>query len=96
MRTIVLYIIILFSIIFRVSGQEQEYPEGEVNVLQQVVIDGDTLLISAIEEIVIFPEKKFKNRFQAWRYRRLIYNVKKAYPYSKLAAKKLEEKKGIY
>jgi Lhr-like helicase len=26
-----------------------------------------------------------------WRYRRLVYNVKKAYPYAKLAAEKLEE-----
>ncbi len=55
------------------------------------VIDGDTLIVSGIEEVYIFPPHKFKNAREARRYRRLIRNVKKAYPYAKLAAKKLAE-----
>ena len=60
-------------------------------VLYGVIIDGDTLLLSSIEEVYIFPQRKFSSRRQLRRYRRLIRNVKKAYPYAKLAELKLDE-----
>ena len=60
-------------------------------VLYGVIIDGDTLLLSSIEEVYIFPQRKFSSRRQLRRYRRLIRNVKKAYPYAKLAKIKLDE-----
>lgn len=58
----------------------------------QVILDnGDTILISSIDEVFIYSEPIFKNRRDYRRYQRLIYNLKKVYPYAKLTRNKLEE-----
>ena len=69
----------------------QLHKDGATYVLYGIVIDGDTLLLSAIDEVYIFPRRKFASRRELRRYRRLIRNIKKAYPYAKLAKKKLDE-----
>ncbi len=58
---------------------------SESEVLYGVITDGDTLLFSYIEPIHIFPGHKFNSRREWRRYDRLIRNVKKVYPYAKLA-----------
>ena len=63
----------------------------DIYVVRAVVIDGDTLWVADLDEVYIFPTKKFKNRRERRRYTRLIYNVKKAYPWAKLAGEKLSE-----
>ena len=63
----------------------------DIYVARAVVIDGDTLWVAELDEVYIFPTKKFKNRRERRRYTRLIYNVKKAYPWAKLAGEKLSE-----
>ena len=47
--------------------------------------------MAELDEVYIFPTKKFKNRRERRRYTRLIYNVKKAYPWAKIAGDKLAE-----
>ena len=69
----------------------QLHKDDATYVLYGLVIDGDTLLLSSIDEVYIFSPRKFKSRKDFRRYRRLIRNVKKAYPYAKLAKKKLNE-----
>jgi len=69
----------------------QLHKDDDTFVLYGVIIDGDTLLLSSIDEVYIFPFRKFKSKRDLRRYRRLIRNVKKAYPYAKLAKKKLDE-----
>ncbi|UCH15201.1 MAG: DUF4294 domain-containing protein [Bacteroidales bacterium] len=69
----------------------QLHKDDATYVLYGIIIDGDTLLLSSIDEVYIFPQKKFKSRRDLRRYRRLVRNVKKAYPYAKLAKKKLIE-----
>jgi hypothetical protein len=64
---------------------------GDIYVARAVIIDGDTIWVAELDEIYIFPTKKFKNRWEYRRYTRLIYNVKKAYPWAKLAGEKLAE-----
>jgi hypothetical protein len=56
-----------------------------------LVVDGDTVLVSDISEVVVFPSHEFKNKWQWMRYRRLVKNIKKVYPYAKLAKKKYDE-----
>jgi hypothetical protein len=63
----------------------------DIYVARAIVIDGDTLWVAELDEIYIFPTKKFKNRRERRRYTRLIYNVKKAYPWAKIAGEKLSE-----
>jgi hypothetical protein len=63
----------------------------DIYVARAVVIDGDTLWVAELDEIYIFPTKKFSSRRERRRYTRLIYNVKKAYPWAKLAGEKLAD-----
>lgn len=51
----------------------------------KVVIDGDTLNNVTISKIYVFPWHKFKKRRDEAKYRKLIYNLKKVYPYAIMA-----------
>lgn len=64
---------------------------ADIYVARAVVIDGDTLWVADLDEVYIFPTKKFKNRRERRRYTRLIHNVKRVYPWAKLAGDKLAE-----
>jgi hypothetical protein len=64
---------------------------GDIYVARAVVVDGDTLWVAELDEIYIFPTKRFKNRREYRRYTKLIYNVKKAYPWAKMAGETLAE-----
>jgi hypothetical protein len=61
-----------------------------INVMQAVIIGNDTILVSSIPELNIYP-MNFTSRWEHWKYRRLIRNVKAAYPYAKLAGNKLKD-----
>ncbi len=70
--------------------KEIQYTQ-DIYVARAIVIDGDTLWVAELDEVYIFPTRKFKSRRERRRYTRLIYNVKKAYPWAKLAGEKLAE-----
>jgi len=57
----------------------------------KMVVDRDTLPYIPLKPIYIFPPYKFKNQADFRRYQKLIYNIKKVYPYSLLAKQKLYE-----
>lgn len=59
-------------------------------MVQALVIGGDTILVSTIPELNIYP-MVFANRWEHWKYKRLIRNVKVAYPYAKMAGNKLRD-----
>jgi hypothetical protein len=79
----VIIIITLLSLT-ELSAQERGSTSNS-RVLKSVVVEGDTFLISDLPEVKIYPPVKFENRWQYWRYRRLVKNVKAAYPYAKTA-----------
>ncbi len=87
---IALFTVFLLSTV-KAQDTLQLHKDDASYVLYGVIIDGDTLLLSSIDEVYIFPMRKFKSEKDLRRYRRLIRNVKKAYPYAKLAKKKLDE-----
>ena len=91
-RKLLIAVFIIF-LVNTVKAQDtiQLHKDDAAYVLYGVIIDGDTLLLSSIDEVYIFPLRKFKSKRDLRRYRRLIRNVKKAYPYAKLAKKKLDE-----
>ena len=74
-----------------IKSQDTIRLEKDNVVLYGLILDGDTLFLSTIDEVYIFPEKRFSSRWEYRRYRRLIRNVKKAYPYAKLAKRKFDE-----
>lgn len=49
------------------------------------VIEGDTILISNIQEATVYSNKRVASNRELRQYQRLIYNVKKVYPYARLA-----------
>ncbi len=87
---IALFTVFLLSTV-KAQDTLQLHKDDASYVLYGVIVNGDTLLLSSIDEVYIFPMRKFKSERDLRRYRRLIRNVKKAYPYAKLAKKKLDE-----
>ncbi len=60
--------------------------------VQAIIHNGDTIYASELNEATILPKKRTvaENR-DLRQYRRLIYNVKKVYPYAKLAGQRFAE-----
>lgn len=54
-------------------------------------ITGDTLPIIYLKPVYIFEKRTYQNPISQWKYDRLVRNVKKAYPYSKIASSKIKE-----
>ncbi len=55
------------------------------------IVGSDTLTIIDVAPIVIFPPTVIWTKKELVRYDRLVYNIKKVYPYAKLAGAKLRE-----
>ena len=60
-------------------------------VLQKVERDGETLPEIEIKEVTISGGRKLFTGFQFWKYERLVYNVKKVYPYAIIVRDKLKD-----
>ena len=85
-------IILIFFLTLVTTGYGQEKDEQDtLFITRTVIIDGDTIPNVSIEEVVIFPRLIFKNRYRARRYRELIRDVKRAYPYAIYAKNKLDQ-----
>jgi hypothetical protein len=59
------------------------------------IIDGDTIPYVDMKAITVFPQVKFSYSNELLKYEKLVYRVRKVYPYAKLAASKLEAYKKI-
>jgi len=57
------------------------------------IMQGDTLPFIDMRTVVVFPQMDFKSWSDLVGYERLVMNVKKVYPYAKLAGVKLTEYK---
>lgn len=54
---------------------------GKNQIVRFKVENGDTIYMATIPEVYILPKRKYKNRRMEARYSRLVYNIKKVYPY---------------
>ena len=61
----------------------------EGTVVAYKIENGDTVYYVNIREMVVRAPRKFKNAAEERQFWRLVYNVKKTYPYAKLAGQKL-------
>jgi hypothetical protein len=59
------------------------------------IINGDTLPYVDLNAITVFPQVTFSYSNELLKYEKLVYRVRKVYPYAKLAAKQLEIYKKI-
>ena len=88
------YIISLFFILLCISpamAQSRVSAGNDGYVVAYRVEQGDTLYYVQLREVVIRAPRKFKNAADERQFWRLVYNVKKVYPYAKLSGKKLHE-----
>ncbi len=82
------WIILSGFLLFLVSGLSAQVPVKvkKDTLVQTVILDGDTMPHIELREVPIMPSRVFKNRFEERQYWRLIYNLKKVLPYSKIVA----------
>lgn len=66
-------------------------PHGDSLVVFAKVVDGDTIPMMQLPEVPVYAMRLFDSRRDIKKMERLIYNVKKAYPYARLAGIKLRE-----
>ena len=59
-------------------------------ILYGIISNGDTILMSQIETVYIFPRHKFDSQKEWRQYDRLVRNVKRVYPYAKMAGEKYD------
>jgi hypothetical protein len=89
----VAFLILVFTVLFNRSAFAQTAGnKSNGNLLYGVVLDnGDTLYMSEIDEIKIYPLPKFSSKRDLRRYQKLVRNVKKVYPYAKMAGERYRE-----
>ncbi len=81
-----LFIFIITTILSFAFAYGQTPSKNELGyILPGVIIDGDTMPHASIGQIVIIPPMVFKSHEDYIKYRKLIRDVKKVYPYAMLA-----------
>jgi hypothetical protein len=90
---VTLLISIVFSLLEIVSFFPDAITENKdtANIVIGIIEDGDTTVYKKLQEIVVIPEKEFRNPRDERRYCRYVNKVKKVYPYAKLAGEMLSE-----
>lgn len=71
------FFILLFSILLGgLSAQENDTLNFQIGIITGT----DTIIHRNIKEVVVLPQRKFKNKRQMRRYSRLVQRIKKVYP----------------
>ena len=83
-----LLLILFLILLFPFSNFAQE---NKRIVVYAKVVDGDTIPIIPLPEVSVYSFRVFKTKREARRITRLMKNVRKVYPYAKLAGIKLNE-----
>ena len=83
---------ILFLVLFGMAnsiGAQSGIPDRKELPKQPLVYRSDTLPVMIIPQVNIYDVNKY-NYLKSRKYRRQIYNVRKAYPYAKIARNRLQ------
>ncbi len=90
---------ILVFLLFAAAGNAQsdtgapkiDTLPGNYFILHSIERNGISLPEIDIKEVVIIGRPSNSKKFPYWRYQRLVYNLKKVYPYSLVVRSRLEE-----
>jgi len=82
-----IYIILFLG--FPIAHAFAQEPQGKIVIAR--IVDGDTIITYNLPEYMVSSKLPRQLRSMARKNSRLVYNVKKAYPYAKLAGLKLNE-----
>ena len=75
----------------RIMSRDSLYPI----VVPGRILEGDTVPLVDLKAFTVIPPASFLNHNELLKYQKLVYRVRKVYPYAKLAAKKLAEFKEV-
>jgi hypothetical protein len=79
----------LLCTVTELSAQEAQ---KDTSFLVRAVVEGsDTLPIVELPEVIVYEKRDFDYLYLKRRYRRMIRNIKKAYPYARIAGIELKE-----
>ena len=73
------------------SARAVSSPADSMITVRATVLDGDTIPYIELQPFNLFAPRVFTSRAAAMRYQRLVFNVRKVYPYARLAGIKLRE-----
>jgi hypothetical protein len=88
-------ILFLFLFVLNVSGQidsikqKNDTLQGKSYVLQRVNRNGETLPEVEIKEVNVYAHPQFPKKSDFRKYERLVYNLKRVYPYSLIVRNRL-------
>jgi len=80
---------LFFGMVQLIAGQEKS-PDSLI-ITRGIIQDNDTLPIVELPAVTVYERKDFEYLYLKRRYRRMIRNVKRAYPYAQVAGEKLKE-----
>ena len=92
MRLTLKHILLQGLLIFLISQLSAQNRENDNSGVTRTVIEGnDTIPIIELPEIRVYERRNYEYLYLKRRYRRMIRNIKKAYPYAQIAGVKLKE-----
>ena len=95
MKSVLTILFFYFAVLAGAAGQDTSLVKrdtmGRYHLLNMVTRNGESLPEIELEEAVIKGKRVKGGRYQLWRYDRLVYNVKKVYPYSIVIRDMLQE-----
>ncbi|MCQ2608638.1 MAG: DUF4294 domain-containing protein [Bacteroidales bacterium] len=89
MKKKVLTCILLLFAALQMTAQQKVAESGYL--LPAVIVDGDTLALVKLPRVYVFPKLKFVTQDEYARYKKLVRDVKKVYPYVMIAKNTFDE-----
>lgn len=92
MKAYLLHIVLATALLFTVTELSAQEAQKDNSAVTRTVVEGsDTLPIIELPEVIVYERRDFDYLYLKRRYRRMIRNIKKAYPYARIAGVKLKE-----
>jgi len=91
MKACLLHILLAAALLSPVTELSAQEPPDNSVITRSVVEGTDTLAIIDLPEVRVYESRDFEYLYLKRRYRRMIHNIKKAYPYARIAAVELKE-----
>jgi hypothetical protein len=92
LKVYLLHIALAVALLFTSAGLVAQEPLEDNSVITRGVVEGsDTIPIIELPEVRVYERRDFEYLYLKRRYRRMIRNIKKAYPYARIAADELKK-----
>ncbi|MFZ5940039.1 MAG: DUF4294 domain-containing protein [Bacteroidota bacterium] len=86
----IVLLVLLLPAFAPVSAQPDTTQVKRLYVMRGVIVDRDTIPMVLLPDVTVYNLPDYKYLMLSRKYRRLVYNVKKAYPYAKIAGVRLK------